>query len=92
MTIPESLLIEVRKLDSTKKIWDMICARHESRALTVKVDICHRIYEMKCEDKSNVRTHLEALMRMQEQLAGMDAGVTDDDLVTVILGSLPKGY
>jgi hypothetical protein len=50
------------------------------------------MYEMKCEDESNVRTHLEALMRMQEQLAGMDAGLTDDDLVTVILGSLPKGY
>jgi hypothetical protein len=50
------------------------------------------MYEMKCEDESNVRTHLETLMRTQEQLAGMNAALTDDDLVTVILGSLPKSY
>ena len=62
------------------------------RALTVKVDMWCQMYEMKCEDKSNVHTHLEALMRTQEQLAGMNAALTDDDLVTVILESLPKSY
>ena len=50
------------------------------------------MYEMKCEDEANVCTHLETLMRTQEQLAGMNAALTDDDLVTVILGSLPKSY
>jgi gag-polypeptide of LTR copia-type/Zinc knuckle len=50
------------------------------------------MYELKCEDESNVCTHLETLVRMQEQLAGMNAGLTDDDRVTVILGSLPKSY
>ena len=47
---------------------------------------------MKCEDEANVHMHLETLMRTQEQLAGMNAALTDDDLVTVILGSLPKSY
>jgi hypothetical protein len=31
-------------------------------------------------------------MKMREQLAGMNAALTDDDLVTIILGSLPKSY
>jgi gag-polypeptide of LTR copia-type/Zinc knuckle len=50
------------------------------------------MYKLKCEDEANIRTHLETLVRMQEQLAGMNAGLTDDDLVTIILGSLPKSY
>jgi hypothetical protein len=50
------------------------------------------MYEMKCEDESNVRTHLENLMKTQEQLAGMNAALSDDELITVILGSLPKSY
>ena len=75
-----------------KEVWDALCAKHEKKALTVVVDICHRMYKMKCEDKSQVRTHLETLMRMQEQLSGMGAALPDTDLITVILGSLPKLY
>ena len=48
------------------------------------------MYKMKCKDDSNVCTHLETLMCMQEQLAGMEAGLTDDELITLILGSLPN--
>ena len=91
-TIPESLQIEVQKLDTAKEIWDAICAKHEAKALTVKIDMRRRLYEMKCEDESNVRTHLEAIMKTQEQLAGMDAGLEDPELVTFILGSLPSSY
>jgi gag-polypeptide of LTR copia-type len=54
MTIPEALLIEVRQLSTAKEIWDVICARHEKMALTVKINISHHMYEMKCEDNSNV--------------------------------------
>ena len=36
--------------------------------------------------------NLETLMRMQEQLTGMGAGLPDTDLIMVILGSLPKLY
>ena len=36
--------------------------------------------------------HLETLTKMQEQLAGMDAGLPNNDFVMVILGSLPKSY
>ena len=50
------------------------------------------MYEMKCKDDAHVHTHLETLLRMQEQLTGMGAALTDLDLVTVILGSLPKTY
>jgi len=47
---------------------------------------------MKCEDESQVWTHLENLMHTQEQLLGMDAGLANPYLVMVILGSLPKSY
>jgi gag-polypeptide of LTR copia-type/Zinc knuckle len=91
-TIPEVLLIEVRKLSTAKETWDAVCTKHEHTALTVKVDICRRMYKMKCEDDSNVCTHLEAMMSMQEQLVGMEAGLMDDELITLILRSLPKSY
>ena len=66
--------------------------KHEKKALTIVVDIHRHMYEMKCEDESQVCKHLETLARMQEQLAGMGVGLPDTDLITVILGSLPKSY
>ena len=86
-TIPDSLLIEVQKL---KEVWDALCAKNEKKALTVMVDICCRMYKMKCEDESQVCMHLETLTRIQEQLTGMGVGLPDTDLITVIHGSLPK--
>jgi gag-polypeptide of LTR copia-type len=91
-TVPDSVLIEVRNLDTAQKVWDAVCAKYETKSLTVKIDLQRRMYEMKCEDDANVRTHLETLMRMQEQLAGMNTPLTNNDLVTVILGLLPKSY
>ena len=58
----------------------------------MKVDLLCHMYEMKCEDETQVQTHLESLSRMQEQLARMGSGLTDMDLITVILSSLPKSY
>ena len=90
--ILDSLLIEVQKLKTAKELWEAMCAKHEKKALNVMVDIRHHIYELKCEDESQVRTHLETLTKMQEQLAGMGAGLPNNDFITVILGSLPKSY
>ena len=81
-----------QNLATAKEVWETVCVKHETRALTIKVDMWCRMYEMKCEDEANVRMHLETLMRTQEQLAGMNTALTDNDLVTVILGSLPKSY
>ena len=82
-TILESLLIKVQKFKMAKEVWDALCAKNEKKALTVVVDIRHCIYELKCKDESQVLMHLETLMKIQEQLMGMGAGLPDTDLVTV---------
>jgi gag-polypeptide of LTR copia-type len=69
-----------------------MCMKHETKALTVKVNMRRQMYKLKCKDNANVRMHLESLMKMHEQLAGMNVALTDDDLVTIILGSLPKSH
>src|SRR5882724_9793880 len=92
LMVPELLLIELCKLKTAQEVWDAICAKHEGKALTVKVDLQCHIYAMKCEDESQVKMHLESLMQRQEQLIGMTVGLADADLIMVILGSLPKSY
>jgi gag-polypeptide of LTR copia-type len=90
-TILDNVLIEIQNLAMVKEVWEAVCMKHETKALTIQVDMGCRMYKMKCKDESNIHTHLETLMRMHEQL-GMSTALTDDDLVTIILASLPKSY
>ena len=73
--VPEALPIEIRKLSTAKETWDIVCAKYEHTALTVKIDIYCCMYELKCIDDSNVCMHLETMMCLQEQLVGMEAGL-----------------
>jgi len=62
ITIPELLLIEVRKLATAREVWNAVCAKHEKTVLTVKVDMHQQMYKMKCEDDLNICTHLKVLL------------------------------
>ena len=73
-------------------MWDALCAKHEKKALTVIVDLQCRMYALKCLDEGNVKTHMETLSSMYEQLKGMGKKIEDGDFTTLILASLPKGY
>jgi len=61
----------VQKLKTAKEVWEALCAKHKKKALTIIVDICHHIYDLKCKDESQFCMHLETLSKMQEQLVGM---------------------
>ena len=73
-------------------MWGALCAKHEKKALTVIVDLWRRMYALKCLDEGNVKTHMETLSPMYEQLKGMGEKIEDGNFTMLILASLPKGY
>ena len=52
----DSILIKVRNLATVKEVWEAVCTKHKTKALTIKVDMRCHMYEMKCEGESNVHT------------------------------------
>ena len=91
-TIPGSIAIDLQGLETGKELWDTLCKKHEKRALTVVVDLWHRLYVLKCLDHSNVKTHIQSLNVLYEQLKNMGEEITEDNFTTLILTSLPKSY
>ena len=88
----ESISIDLQGLKTGKALWDALCEKHEKKALTVVVDLWHRLYVLKCLDDSNVKTHIQSLNAMYQQLKGMGEVITETDFKTLILDSLPKSY
>ena len=91
-TIPESFAIEIQALDTSKKLWDALCKKHENRALTVVVNLRPRLYALKCLNNSNVNVYIQLLNTMYQQLKGMCKEISKNDFTTLILASLPKSY
>lgn len=60
-TIPDVLLMEARNSHKIEKQ----CAKHETRALTVKVEMHCQIYEKNGKGEANVHTHLGTLSHLQ---------------------------
>jgi hypothetical protein len=91
-TIPDGILVEVQKLKTVKEVWDAVCLKHEGKGLVVNVDLCRQMQELKCEEDANVCTHLETMMQMHEELAGMGGAPDAQEFLTILLGLLPKTY
>ena len=91
-SIPESIALEIQDEDNAATMWQKLCAKHEDKALAVQIDMRRRIYTLRCEDEVNVRTHIESMKALHEQLNGMGERITDQDFIAVVLASLPKSY
>jgi hypothetical protein len=91
-TIYDSLLIRVQKHTKASDVWDAILKEMEGKSEMVKVDLQRQMLEKQCSEEADVKTHLETLQRMQEELAGMGAPLSDSNFTTTILTSLPKSY
>ena len=91
-TIPEAMAVEIQSPATSKELWDSLCAKHEKKGLMVIVDLRCRMYALKCLDEGNVKTHMETLSSMYEQLKGMGEKIEDSNFMMLILASLPKGY
>ena len=55
-------------------------------------DLWCRQYVLKCLDVSNVKTNIQSLNAMYQQLKGMGEEITGEDFMTLILTSLHKSY
>ena len=56
------------------------------------VDLWHRLYALKCLNDLNVKTHIQLLNAMYQQLKEMGKETSNSDFMTLILASLLKSY
>ena len=91
-TIPESLAIKIQALESSKKLWDTLCEKHDKKGT---YSCCRPTAQAICTqmpDNLNVKVQIQSLNAMYQQLKGMGKEISDGDFTTLILTSLPKSY
>jgi hypothetical protein len=91
-SVPNSVFNKIKSSTRTKDTWDALKASFEGRSQMISVDLRRKIQSLKCGEDENVRTHLNNIANLQEQLAAMGTTIPDSEYASILLGSIPTSY
>jgi len=89
--ISDSLLMRVYNSKTVAEMWKTICDEYEDKTCMVSVDIRRHMMALRVEDAMHTRSPGQHASHVQAT-AGMKCCPSEDDYMTIILGSLPTTY
>jgi gag-polypeptide of LTR copia-type len=91
-TVPESMQVKLLNATTSKEMWDIIYKEQEVKTKGYHMEMRRRLINTRCEESMDVQEHLNRLMKMRQELAGMGASLTKDNFTTIVVSSLPASY
>ena len=73
-------------------MWSDIRHDATTKSQMHKVDTHHHLQDARCDEGGDIQTHLYTLTQTRDELAGMGVDITNQEFLTIILGSLPPSY
>ena len=94
LTVASNLLVHVRSAKSSSEAWAKICSAFEAKGLASKVYLRRRFFTIKYQDGTglSMQDHINKVRDLADQLAEMEAAVSDEDLAMTILCSMPDRF
>jgi hypothetical protein len=91
-SVPDDVFEVVQKGASAKDFWHNLEARFEIKSRRIRAEVHKKLYNQKCRNNDDVRTHLARLFSLWDQLFGAGGFISDNDFSYLILDSLPDSY
>ena len=91
-TIPHSLFLSIDTKGTVKETYDALQNELELRARLHAPNLRRRLYALRCERDSDIRSHLAVLRMMKEELGALGEPISDTEFSDILLGSLPSSY
>jgi hypothetical protein len=63
-TIPDSLYLKIKGKTTVKKAWETLKDDFEKRSRMITVDLRKRLYDIRCTENGNIRTHFDNIRTM----------------------------
>jgi hypothetical protein len=73
-------------------MWTAIKADATTKSQLHKVDTRRRLMMARCEEDGEMKSHLNGMTWLRDELVGMGVTVSDEDFSTILLTSLPSSY
>ena len=91
LSVSESLQIYIREAKSAKEAWECLSGHFEEKTLSRKIMLRRKLYHTVL-GKGDMTTHINNIKTVAENLQNLDDGVSEKDLVMVLMISLPESY
>ena len=92
LTTVSPRLATLIKSKTASEMWSAICNDATKKSQLHKVDTRRRLQSMVCDEDGDIKAHLNAMIRLREELEGIGASVQDEDFGTMLLTSLLPSY
>lgn len=92
LSLHDSQLMLVKNAKSATEAWQKLEQHYERKGLASKLFLRRRLFTAQLKEGQSIEQHINHIKEIAEELESINSPVTEDDLVLVILGSLPEAY
>ena len=80
------------KCKTPKELWDTLCELFEKKTVSNKVYTLMQLYGMRMRKGTKIQDHLHQLDKISDQLAALEAEVSELNRVAILLRSIQESY
>ena len=92
LNISDSQIIHVLHAKTAKETWDQLRSIHERVNLTNKLFLLRKLYSIKYNESVKMQDHINSVLELAEKLRNIGEEIKDDNLIAILLCSLPNSY
>jgi hypothetical protein len=92
LSLHDNQLFLVKSATTATDAWLKLQAHYEKRSLSNKMFLKKKLFRLTMSEGDKMLDHINLIKDLSDQLAAIDADVSEDDLVTLLLSSLPESY
>lgn len=92
LNISDSQIVHVRHSKSAKETYDQLKSVHERVNLTNKLFLLRKLYSIKYVETMKMQEHINSVLELAEKLRSIGEIIQDDNLIAILLCSLPNSY
>ncbi len=92
MSVSSSLIYLITSCEKPADAWKTLRDHFERDSLVNKLMLKKRYFRMEMKEGTSVETHMKCMKEVTDQLAAINAPISEEDQVVTLLGSLPPRY
>ena len=90
--VTENIITYVRQATTAKEAWDNLKKTFGTRGALGIITARRKLFRAECAEGNDIEAHIRTLKTTADELAALDAPLSDFDLCSAILESLPPSF
>ena len=92
MAVADSQVEHIRGMNDPKEMWDRLAAIYEPKSRQYRLIVRKKLFTLQMDENDSVQEHLNQIKTIQHTLEAMGGVVQAEDMLTIIITSLPPSY